>query len=107
VLATKFRGGRFEPAGITGNRDIPFASSLVDYVVRWLATRFVPGYRAAHSPAAPVPAGSQPSANGHAPAGPPAALVAHAPLCPTCGGFCVPAGACWACTVCGSSTGCG
>jgi ribonucleoside-diphosphate reductase alpha chain len=32
---------RFEPEGITGNPEIPFAKSLPDYIMRWLASRFI------------------------------------------------------------------
>ena len=44
-LVRKFTHQRFEPAGITANRDIPMAKSLVDYIFRWLGIEFVPGYR--------------------------------------------------------------
>src|SRR4051794_26072223 len=37
----KFSYMRFEPEGITGNPEIPFAKSLPDYIMRWLASRFV------------------------------------------------------------------
>ncbi|MEX0885816.1 MAG: adenosylcobalamin-dependent ribonucleoside-diphosphate reductase [Phycisphaeraceae bacterium] len=50
-LVTKFTHQRFEPAGVTHNRDIPFAKSLVDYIFRWLGMEFVPGYRKANAPA--------------------------------------------------------
>ena len=32
---------RFEPAGFTTNRDIPMAKSLVDYIFRYMATKFM------------------------------------------------------------------
>jgi ribonucleoside-diphosphate reductase alpha chain len=32
---------RFEPEGITGNPEIPFAKSMPDYIMRWLASRFM------------------------------------------------------------------
>ena len=61
----KFEHVRFEPSGMTRNPDIPFAKSLVDYIFRWLAMEFVPGYRAANAPkrkkkpaAAQAPVGS-------------------------------------------------
>ena len=53
-LVTKFTHQRFEPAGMTHNRDIPFAKSLVDYIFRWLGMEFVPGYRAANAPQRPA-----------------------------------------------------
>lgn len=40
MLARKFAHMRFEPMGVTGNPKIPKASSLIDYVVRWLAVHF-------------------------------------------------------------------
>jgi ribonucleoside-diphosphate reductase alpha chain len=40
-LVDKFRGVHFEPAGFTGNADIPTASSLVDYIFRWLELRYL------------------------------------------------------------------
>src|SRR5580765_8296459 len=49
-LVRKFKHVRFEPSGMTRNSEIPFAKSLVDYIFRWLAMEFVPGYRAAHAP---------------------------------------------------------
>ena len=38
---------------MTRNQEIPFAKSLVDYIFRWLAMEFVPGYRAANAPKRP------------------------------------------------------
>ena len=51
-LVRKFEHMRFEPSGMTRNQEIPFAKSLVDYIFRWLAMEFVPGYRAAKCPQA-------------------------------------------------------
>ena len=49
-LVNKFTHQRFEPAGMTTNRDIPFAKSLVDYIFRWMGMEFIPGYREANMP---------------------------------------------------------
>jgi ribonucleoside-diphosphate reductase alpha chain len=40
TLVRKFSYMRFEPEGITGNPEIPFAKSMPDYIMRWLASRF-------------------------------------------------------------------
>jgi ribonucleoside-diphosphate reductase alpha chain len=40
-LVDKFRGVHFEPAGMTTNPQIPIATSLVDYIFRWLELRFL------------------------------------------------------------------
>jgi len=47
ALTKKFAHQRFEPSGFTKNREIRNASSITDYVFRWMAVQFIPGYRAA------------------------------------------------------------
>jgi ribonucleoside-diphosphate reductase alpha chain len=42
VLVSKFCHSRFEPSGMTGNRDIPMVKSIIDYFGRWLALKFLP-----------------------------------------------------------------
>ena len=49
-LVSKFAYQRFEPQGITTNRDIPFAKSLVDYIFQWMGMQFIEGYREANLP---------------------------------------------------------
>ncbi|HVR06322.1 MAG TPA: vitamin B12-dependent ribonucleotide reductase [Solirubrobacteraceae bacterium] len=41
TLVQKFSYMRFEPEGITSNPEIPFAKSMPDYIMRWLASRFL------------------------------------------------------------------
>jgi ribonucleoside-diphosphate reductase alpha chain len=41
VFVKKFSYMRFDPEGITGNPEIPFAKSMPDYIMRWLASQFV------------------------------------------------------------------
>ncbi len=41
TLVQKFSYMRFEPEGVTGNPEIPFAKSMPDYIMRWLASRFL------------------------------------------------------------------
>ena len=41
ALVDKFSHARFEPAGMTKNPDVRVAKSIVDYVFRWLATKFL------------------------------------------------------------------
>jgi ribonucleoside-diphosphate reductase alpha chain len=52
TLLRKFAHQRFEPSGFTKNPEIRNASSIIDYVFRWLALHFIPGY--AESMAAPT-----------------------------------------------------
>ena len=49
ALVRKFSHQRFEPSGFTKNPDIRQASSVIDYVFRWLAIQFIPGYREKNS----------------------------------------------------------
>ncbi len=41
VLVGKFCHSRFEPSGMTGNRDIPMVKSIIDYIGRWMALKFL------------------------------------------------------------------
>ena len=41
-LVNKFAHVRFEPSGFTGNQEIPIAKSIVDYIFRWIGSRFLP-----------------------------------------------------------------
>jgi ribonucleoside-diphosphate reductase alpha chain len=45
TLLKKFAHQRFEPSGFTKNPEIRNASSIIDYVFRWLALQFIPSYR--------------------------------------------------------------
>jgi ribonucleoside-diphosphate reductase alpha chain len=49
-LIKKFAYQRFEPSGFTKNRDIRHATSITDYVFRWLGCQFIKGYKEATSP---------------------------------------------------------
>ena len=49
-LVKKFAYQRFEPSGFTKNQDIRNATSITDYVFRWLGCQFISGYKEATSP---------------------------------------------------------
>jgi ribonucleoside-diphosphate reductase alpha chain len=49
-MVRKFAHSRFEPSGFTKNPDIRTASSITDYVFRWLGCQFIKGYKEATSP---------------------------------------------------------
>lgn len=44
VFVDMFRHFRFEPSGMTSNRDIPFAKSIIDYIFAWIGCMFIPGF---------------------------------------------------------------
>ncbi len=50
ALVKKFAHQRFEPSGFTRNPDIRNAASIIDYVFRWMACQFIPGYRQGSTP---------------------------------------------------------
>jgi len=59
ALVDKFRHARFEPSGMTSNKDIPFAKSLIDYIFCWLGCRFIPGYAEINTPNRAAPTSTE------------------------------------------------
>ncbi len=116
-LVNKFSHVRFEPSGWTNNPQIPYAKSIIDYIFRWMASKFLtPEEQAAvgvqplageenATPLLPVMRQqSLPLGRGDA-----AQLFvnqADAPPCPTCGMVMVRNGACYKCGNCGTVHGC-
>jgi ribonucleoside-diphosphate reductase alpha chain len=119
VLVDKFSHVRFEPSGFTGNPAVPIAKSIVDYIFRWLALKFLPSEQTAEGVEEAVEkkvAVAEPVKSA-APAVPVAALPmatprkmylnqADAPPCHTCGEIMVRNGACYKCSNCGTTSGC-
>ncbi|MBN1124302.1 MAG: vitamin B12-dependent ribonucleotide reductase [Sedimentisphaerales bacterium] len=56
TLVDKFRHARFEPSGMTSNKNIPFAKSLIDYIFCWMGCQFIPGYAEKNTPNRSKPA---------------------------------------------------
>jgi ribonucleoside-diphosphate reductase alpha chain len=54
-LVKKFAYQRFEPSGFTKNPDIRNATSITDYVFRWLGCQFIKGYKEATAPSRSQP----------------------------------------------------
>jgi ribonucleoside-diphosphate reductase alpha chain len=125
TYVSKFINTKFEPSGMTNDPDIRFASSMIDYVFRRLALDYLPPetreglgiksiaertesvqaevgsnteQRSLEQPEAPtqtIELGERPTAK-----------VLDAPLCYQCGSKMQPAGSCYVCTSCGSTSGC-
>lgn len=118
VLSEKFKGTRFEPSGFTGNQEIPIATSIMDYIFRWLALRFPAGGVVEMHPAArqaqldlpkvPLMAGDLLKSDAIAVEVKDRAWVQEtdAPPCHECGTLMVRNGACHKCPNCGSTSGC-
>ena len=93
-LARKFEGTRFEPYGFTNNPDLRQATSLVDYIFRWLELRFGEGKKA------PPASGSSRGRKKGAPL-PASGDISTGVACPDCGSVLVFAEGCLACRSCG------
>ncbi len=123
VLVDKFSHARFEPSGMTRNPEVRFAKSIVDYVFRWMATKFLSPearFRAGVNMADPTLGTEAPAATSApqaTPVAPPAATSGgmqfaaiqnqeDAPPCSTCGSIMVRSGACYKCANCGTTSGC-
>jgi len=121
ILVDKFSHMRFEPSGFTKNPDIPMAKSIMDYLFRWLATKFldreaqreigiVKGDREEDNADKKVlPLNSQ-GPRGGAPVVTISSVTSlyqqDAPPCPDCGAIMIRSGACYKCMNCGAVSGC-
>jgi ribonucleoside-diphosphate reductase alpha chain len=117
VLVDKFSHVRFEPSGFTGNPQLPIAKSIVDYVFRWMAAKFLPQQELTEeggelveavrqSMQAEVVKPAQLPAKGGSGASFAIQAESDAPPCHTCGSIMVRSGACYKCANCGSTSGC-
>jgi ribonucleoside-diphosphate reductase alpha chain len=117
ALVKKFSHMRFEPAGITSNPQIRFAQSILDYIFRWLALRFLPADKQPQPPSTVTDLAAK-QADVTSPgqtAGTTSTLEptrqtfqgqVDAPPCPDCGAMMVRSGSCYKCFNCGATSGC-
>jgi ribonucleoside-diphosphate reductase alpha chain len=131
ALVDKFSHVRFEPSGMTKNADVRFAKSIVDYIFRWMASKFLsheaqfragvnnrdeaPEADAAEPTTVPAPKVTLAPTAKVSPTGailPQTSQFAamqnqeDAPPCTTCGSIMVRSGACYKCSNCGTTSGC-
>ncbi len=128
LFCEKFAHTRFEPSGWSGNPDIGYAKSIMDYIFRWLQLRFLTGQQQMlfeNLRLRPSTLSSQPSEgemNGVEPKlesrnPKPGSLHAadalagiidlgDAPTCSFCGSIMTRNGSCYRCGSCGSTSGC-
>jgi ribonucleoside-diphosphate reductase alpha chain len=129
VLCDKFSHTRFEPSGWSSNQEIGYAKSLMDYIFRWLALKFLPkDAQPRENASVAAPSGAEVAsatelanqftrAAAKTPAGPaPQSSSSQsqlagveyddAPSCSDCGAIMVRNGSCYRCMNCGSTSGC-
>jgi ribonucleoside-diphosphate reductase alpha chain len=126
ALVDKFSHVRFEPSGMTRNPEIRFAKSIVDYIFRWMASKFLSAEAQFHAGVngrelddhghtlTPTSAAErdQQAASGGKPtvtAANPHSTIQNqedAPPCSTCGSIMIRSGACYKCVNCGNTSGC-
>jgi ribonucleoside-diphosphate reductase alpha chain len=100
----KFSHVRFEPSGWTGNPQVPYAKSIMDYIFRWMGARFLgPEYAVTEAGNAPVLRPTEPQPQQSLPFAP---AVSDSPLCSECGGLMTRNGSCYKCENCGGTSGC-
>ncbi|HMF98974.1 MAG TPA: hypothetical protein VKE96_31955, partial [Vicinamibacterales bacterium] len=125
ALVDKFSHVRFEPSGMTRNPEIRFAKSIVDYIFRWLASKFLSPEAQFHAgvnrreleepngshglmKTAEDPAATLAQRSVASPANPHMTIQNQedAPPCSTCGSIMIRSGACYKCVNCGTTSGC-
>ncbi len=114
VLIDKFSHVRFEPSGHTGNREIPFAKSIVDYIFRWLASKFLTTEEQRHTgihvtdPVNPREFDEFSDSPGTESSNDLKSMYVldDAPSCAGCGSIMVRNGSCYKCMNCGETSGC-
>ncbi len=127
VLVDKFSHMRFEPSGMTKNPQVRFAKSIVDYVFRWLATKFLSAeaqFRAGVNGPEPGAEAASKATDGEQLRLSVVAAITDsqtaaqtaatstiqnqedAPPCNMCGAIMVRSGSCYKCANCGSTSGC-
>jgi ribonucleoside-diphosphate reductase alpha chain len=130
LLCEKFAHTRFEPSGWSGNPDIGYAKSIMDYIFRWLDLRFSTGQQQMlfeNLRMRPTGASSRPSeigelngaaeTEGRTPEQTKGSVHAanalsgiidlgDAPTCSFCGSIMTRNGSCYRCMSCGSTSGC-
>jgi ribonucleoside-diphosphate reductase alpha chain len=131
LFCEKFAHTRFEPSGWSGNPDIGYAKSIMDYIFRWLQLRFLTGQQQMlfeNLRLKPAGVSPQPSEVGEVPSSAPLLATDHRPLttgshhaadalsslidlgdapsCSFCGSIMTRNGSCYRCGSCGSTSGC-
>jgi ribonucleoside-diphosphate reductase alpha chain len=110
VLIKKFSYTRFEPSGFTGNREIGYATSIMDYIFRWLANKFLE--RMPQEQTVSItheqmePKITEVSVDDNTVQTDLFKNQEDAPPCHSCGAIMIRSGSCYKCLNCGETSGC-
>jgi ribonucleoside-diphosphate reductase alpha chain len=103
-LVDKFSHVRFEPSGWTGNPQVPYAKSIMDYIFRWLGAKFLgPEYAITEAGETTTLRPTEADPQEKLPFAP---AATDAPLCAECGSIMTRNGSCYKCGNCGGTSGC-
>jgi ribonucleoside-diphosphate reductase alpha chain len=97
TIVKKMIGTRFEPSGYTENKEIPRATSLVDYIYKWINKKFNSSETITQLITDEVGGAGNTNLS---------PVDSSAPPCSECGGLTQRSGSCHRCTNCGTTTGC-
>jgi len=116
ALVEKFTNTHFEPSGYTNNREIPYAKSIMDYIFRYLALKFLPEEEGGDGKGIEERGGlklittsdSKESVNTENTSNQIGLFErqSDAPTCSICGCIMVRSGSCYRCENCGGTSGC-
>jgi len=103
-LVDKFSHVRFEPSAWTGNPQVPYAKSIMDYIFRWIGARFPgPEYAVTEAGDTPKLRPTEPDPQQKLPFAP---VSSDAPICSECGSIMTRNGSCYKCENCKGTSGC-
>ena len=105
VLCGKFSHTRFEPSGWSGNPQIGYAKSLMDYLFRWMALKFLPRDSSQSPAEAKIRIFETEPAQARTASAPTNGADGDAPACKSCGGIMSNSGSGYRCENCGSASG--
>lgn len=100
---------RFEPSGLVeGHDSLKMCTSLIDYIFRDLAIRYLGREDLAHIKSSKLAPTDPEEASTESVSMPPASaeLQSDSPPCPSCGNMMTRSGTCYVCCTCGSTSGC-
>jgi ribonucleoside-diphosphate reductase alpha chain len=106
VLCDKLSYTRFEPSGWTGNAQIGYAKSIMDYLFRWMELRFLSGKQLPLFGPGGGDSGGRDLNSGPVDGSQFLYDIVDSPPCVSCGGLMKPSGTCYTCVNCGQTSGC-